>query len=105
MFSKSSTGDRLRMFLDAKNISQVEFGESVKSTKHVVHQWVADKRFPKVSTLLVLADMGCNLDWLITGRGSMIVKTDETAALRQELESLNARNAMKLEAIKSIIND
>ena len=97
MKETSSIGARLQQFLDAKKISQVEMAEKLGTSKGVVWQWCNGERFPKVETLAVFAEMGCNLDWLIHGRGAMFINTDAAN------EALS--HVAKLDAIRRIVND
>lgn len=72
MENKQTTfGERLEFFIKIAEFSKAEYAESVGVNPNTVTNYLNDRTSPPLSVLRATYQMGCNLNWLITGDGSV----------------------------------
>lgn len=69
----SAVGDRMRAFRMSLRLSQEAFADALGGTKRGVQQNEGGKSAPNSKILLGMAEMGLNVNWLLTGRGPMLL--------------------------------
>ncbi|MBS1911706.1 MAG: hypothetical protein JST22_06955 [Bacteroidetes bacterium] len=50
-----------------------------------LHKYLSNERQPGKSTITRMADLGCNVQWLVSGEGEMFSETDAGHALRSKM--------------------
>ena len=81
--------NRLRIFIDYKKISANQFGKKIGASSSQMSNILKGKKFviDKLTTISeVYADL--NIDWLVTGRGKMLVGENNELVVQQNLNSL-----------------
>ncbi|QNT25333.1 helix-turn-helix domain-containing protein [Ralstonia solanacearum] len=71
-------GERLRAFRGYLQWSQEKFGEALGGTKRGVQENESGRSAPQAKVLAGLIELGCNVNWLLTGKGPMLL--DELVA-------------------------
>ena len=66
-----TVGDRIREFAKSRFRTQAAFGVAVGMTESAVSDLVKNRQAPSTGTLQRFADVGMNLNWLLTGSGQM----------------------------------
>lgn len=82
------------MFLKTQG-TQEQISQQLGITKVTVSRYVTGERDPSMDFLKAVADMGCNLTWLFTGEGEMLVSGSMPKVLNSE---------EKLDLIRRIVN-
>lgn len=70
---KSSFGERLREFCSAVSPTQVEFAKKLNIAPQMLQKYLQGERLPLPDILGRIRNLGCNINWLITGEGDMIL--------------------------------
>ena len=85
-------GERLKLIIDSKHLSQGKFGDMIQTPRQLVSNYVNNLSKPNFEFLTKLHDkLGVDLNWFITGSGNMFITTPNEALkdeLRQEFEEL-----------------
>lgn len=76
-------GERLEYFLKIANISKSKLAEILDVTGTTITSYVQSRNQPSMETILVFDKLGCDINWLITGRGEMFSDTMKGRELRQ----------------------
>ena len=61
-------GDRLRQFGKENFSNMTEFGRAISMTQASLSVYLNNKREPGTGILLRLENLGCSIDWLLTGK-------------------------------------
>jgi len=61
-------GERLKQFRESLNLDQKAFAKRVGAGARTYQEYEAGRSSPKVAVLLKLAEMGCDLTWLLTSK-------------------------------------
>ncbi len=64
---KSQIGNRLRLFIENLGISKAEFGRRIGVVPQNVNRYLTAEA-DIFSIIGILEEMGCNIDWLLTGK-------------------------------------
>lgn len=67
----TNVGARLKLFTDLELFGADNLAEKIGKPVKEVEAYFADKRELKTSVLRTIAELGCNLNWLLTGEGEM----------------------------------
>ena len=85
-------GKRLKFIIEQRNQSQGEFAKFLDLPRQIISNYVNDLSKPNYDVLFKLyKDLNINLNWFITGEGSMFNQTPNEALkeeLRKEFEEL-----------------
>lgn len=85
-------GKRLKFIIEQRNQSQGEFAKILNLPRQIISNYVNDLSKPNYDVLFKLyKDLNINLNWFITGEGSMFNQTPNEALkeeLRKEFEEL-----------------
>lgn len=87
---KKHVGDRLKLFILSKNKLQREFAEKFDITVGVYNGYETGRRSFPYPHLKMMHDLGCSLDWLIGGKGEMLLdsnKSDRSLCEKAALEA------------------
>lgn len=79
-FDAKDVGERLRAFREHLSMSQEALGRAIGGTKRGVQDNELGKSSPQSRYLGRLAEMGLNINWLLTGDGRMLMKEMEAGA-------------------------
>lgn len=86
--------DRLKIF--AKHIgSAAKLAEKIDMSPQQLTQYTNGKSKPGADILLKLCELGCNINWLLTGRGEMLLgeETQETKETTKDIKITNDNNS------------
>jgi transcriptional regulator with XRE-family HTH domain len=80
-------GQRLRLFAIAwhgrTNGSITAFAEALGMQPSNLHKYLSGEREPGASVLARIAELGCNIHWLMSGDGEMYAENEAGAELRR----------------------
>lgn len=76
-------GERLNHFLKFAEISRSQFAATLKVTQTTIANYLKGQTEPSFVNLQTIYEEGCNINWLITGKGDMFSDTPKGRALRQ----------------------
>lgn len=65
-----SFSERLKIIIDEDYKTQSNFAEAIRATKASVNDYLSSKRKPNYDVLKKIAELGYNMNWLLTGEGS-----------------------------------
>ena len=66
--------DRLAKFVNAVSPTQVDFVKRIGITPQALQKYLKSGRQPMPDFLIKLIELGCNVNWLLTGKGDMIAE-------------------------------
>lgn len=98
LFESMTRGERLRWLLEVREISQSELGRRIGLTQSAISNLVTDNsRKPSApSLLLIAAELQCNPQWVLDGKGDPFAWRVITDADRLDL--LTAYDGLSTEA-------
>ena len=64
-------GDRLRAALGRAELSQYELARRMGVTRAAVNQWIQNGRIHATNLMKFAEITGCDIEWLLSGKGSM----------------------------------
>ena len=64
-------GKRLEIFIVTNFNEKQEFAKLIEVSPSMLSQWTTEQRVPSGETLRKIAELGCNINWLLTGKGRM----------------------------------
>ena len=70
--SESSIGERLRLFREAKRMSQAQMAEAIDGATAGYKKNEQGLALPNSKVLIGLYDLGLNVNWLLSGEGPML---------------------------------
>ena len=74
-------GQRIQKLRTDAALSQEAFASKIGVSRQSVSKWEADKAFPEVDKLAVIArEFGVTCDWLITGEDILVEDEEQTPA-------------------------
>lgn len=76
MREKSLIASRLREFAYSKTDRLTEFAKSLDMLPQTLNSYLSGKITPGSELLIKLSEMGCDIEWLLTGNPSGIVKSE-----------------------------
>jgi len=76
IMSKKTTGDRLVYLIKTLAVKDYEFAEKYQISRASLIRYKQNERYPEPEFLLALSQDKINLNWLLTGNGSMYVKDE-----------------------------
>lgn len=65
-----SFSERLKTIIDEDYKTQSNFADAIRVTKASVNDYLSSKRKPNFDVLSKIAELGYNMNWLLTGKGS-----------------------------------
>lgn len=72
---QSQFGERLKQVRERAGFTQKQFAECIQSSQPTIVRLEAGTRMPEAFLVKLIAEkFGCNIDWLITGRGESGLK-------------------------------
>ncbi len=71
---KSNIGERFAQFVNAVSPTQVDFANRISITPQALQKYLKSGRHPMPDVLIKLNELGCNINWLLTGKGEMITE-------------------------------
>jgi SOS-response transcriptional repressor LexA len=74
--SKKTIGDRLAYLIKTLAVKDYEFAEKYQISRASLIRYKQNERYPEPEFLLALSQDKINLNWLLTGNGSMYVKDE-----------------------------
>lgn len=98
-------GERLKTWRNSKHLSGAKLGAALGVGQSAVANWESDRSAPAPDKLALLSEMGLNLNWLLTGKGPMLIadlgqapdsatQDDRLAELAQRVAALERQNAV-----------
>lgn len=85
-------GERLEHFLEIANIPKIKLAEMFKVTKGSVTSYVQSRSELSFANLYLLHQKGCNLTWLITGKGTMFAENECGNLLERQTVRVEVQN-------------
>lgn len=79
-FSTEAIGERMRAFRAHLNVSQERLGELIGGTKRGVQDNENGRNAPQSKMIAGLVGLGVNANWLLTGKGPMLLAELEAGA-------------------------
>ncbi|MCL1618373.1 helix-turn-helix domain-containing protein [Ralstonia pseudosolanacearum] len=76
----AEVGERLRAYRTHLGWSQERFGMAIGGTKRGLQENESGRNSPQARILAELVRLGCNVNWLLTGDGPMLMKDLEAGA-------------------------
>jgi len=70
---------RIKQIRKQLNLSQKAFAEKVDVDQGRVSQWEKEKSLPSSSSLIEIARLGVNINWLLTGEGEMMLEVPSSS--------------------------
>lgn len=85
-----SISERLKQVIESKNLNIKEFSELSGIPYRSVQNYLRNEREPNVEALTKLQErMGIDINWLLTGKGAMLViEIDSNSLSEQEMRLL-----------------
>jgi transcriptional regulator with XRE-family HTH domain len=107
---EDSVGSRLRVWRQALGLTQNDFSERVGLHIGVLKKYELGKNTPGGDALASIAKTGVNLNWLLTGEGSMRsdeerAATPDVAVATPDVAPGMQKYAARLEAIMKLLED
>ena len=107
-----SLGQRIKLLIKTKDISQVEFSRQVGVTRATVNQWIIGRIVPGHKPLIKIFELfpDISADWLLLGRGEMYYidrqagNTDHQKSQQELMEMYKRLSDEKDERIKILEN-
>ena len=65
---------RIKQVRSQLNLSQKDFAEKIGVDQARVSRWEKEKSLPSSSSLIEIARLGVNINWLLTGEGEMMLE-------------------------------
>lgn len=94
MRTKEAISERLRQFYVEKYSTQADFARALGIVPQNITPYLKGERSPGAKMQSKLRDLGCDIEWLMTGKTAKEYKTQEENAellrLREENEMLRA---------------
>lgn len=81
----SNFGENLKFFLKAAGISQSQLAEKLGRSRNVVSMYILGKSFPQQEILKKLYELGCSVDFLLTGTGKPFADNDAGRGIEESL--------------------
>lgn len=81
-----TSGQRMRLFGESVYSSIKEFAQAVKMAPPNLQKYMNDEREPGSGILRRLYDIGCNINWLLTGNGNMFADNEIGRSLRPRVQ-------------------
>ena len=70
-------GQRIQKLRSDASLSQEAFASMLGVSRQSVSKWEADRAFPEIDKLVVIAEkFGVSCDWIITGEDILVEETD-----------------------------
>lgn len=88
---KNQIGNRVKLFRLSKNKLQRELAEKFDITVGVYNGYETGRRSFPYPHLKVIHDLGCSLDWLIGGKGEMLLDSNKSDRSLYERAALEAQ--------------
>lgn len=95
--NKKEIADRVRLFGETKYNKIKDFANALEMTNSNLQQYLSGRVSPGANILIKLQELGCDINWLLTGLGSnpseklqqetMTYKNQEKPAAEKESES------------------
>ncbi|MDQ1265078.1 MAG: hypothetical protein QG635_228 [Bacteroidota bacterium] len=105
MNTKMTIGNRIEQF------ARYKFGgiaglnkkiSEISGKKTSIYKYIKDERAPGTTLLIPLANLGCNINWLLLGEGKMTVELPdlkENSELAVEINKLKAQISILKEIV------
>jgi transcriptional regulator with XRE-family HTH domain len=91
MINNISTGTRLTDFIKALGQSKGGFAEILGIPSSQLSRYLGDSaQMPQKEILTKLFNLGCNLNWLLTGEGERYAENEAGRALQKKANAYNA---------------
>ena len=88
-------GQRIQKLRTDASLSQEAFANMIGVSRQSVSKWEADKAFPEVDKLAVIArEFGVTCDWLITGEDILV--EDEESTQEEDTVSIPKKRLLTL---------
>jgi len=102
--------DRIREWRQALGLTQAAFSEQTGVPLRTIKGYESGERSPGMDALASIAKTGVNLNWLLTGEGSMRsdeerAATPDVAAATPDVAPWMQKYAARLEAIMKLLED
>jgi transcriptional regulator with XRE-family HTH domain len=88
---RESIGSRLKTFRLSKKVTQKDMASALGCSEITYNRYEREATLPRTEDLSFLYNMGCNLNWLITGEGTM---DDEQKSDKDLLATINKITAV-----------
>jgi transcriptional regulator with XRE-family HTH domain len=102
-------GSRLKAYAKARCGSIKRLAEELEVRPDNLQKYASDRHEPGAKLLLALARHGCNVHWLISGDGQMLVQEGETSEKSVNsltgIQDLIRRKGMDLETLRNAIDE
>lgn len=83
-----TTGKRIRLFGETVYESIKDFAVDLNMAPSNLQKYMNSEREPGMGILLRMLEMGCNLNWLLSGKGRMFADNDTGRALEKEIHGV-----------------
>jgi transcriptional regulator with XRE-family HTH domain len=91
MPSNKEIGARLRSFAEGRYKSMVAFAESLGVSASQINDYLSGRRTPGNTMQSRLRDLGCDIEWLMTGKRSIRYRdSQKTPAVGESLYELSS---------------
>lgn len=104
-----SFGKRLTEMRESKKLSVKEVSEILKCVETNIYRYESDENFPKKEMLQAIQEaFGVNLNWLLTGKGSMFIKqapssiSAPTVEFTQNISKVSERDFWQIPVVADI---
>ena len=85
-----SIGSRLKTFRLSKKATQKDMASALGCSEITYNRYEREATLPRTEDLSFLYNMGCNLNWLITGEGTMDYEQKSDSALLETISKITA---------------
>jgi len=87
-----SIENRLKVWRGYLGMTQAIFAESVGMPLRTLKGYEMGERLPGCEALAAIASTGCNINWLLTGKGQMCVGAQEKPLQAAELRAISGKS-------------
>jgi len=93
--SKKTIGDRIAYLIKTMEMKDYEFANKFQISRASLIRYKQNERYPDPGFLIQVSKERINLHWLLTGQGSMYVKDEFEAFIKNQNKSINKSNNQK----------
>ncbi len=88
-----TTGKRIRLFGETVYASIKDFATDLQMAPSNLQKYMNSEREPGMGILVRMLEMGCNINWLLSGKGRMFADNETGRALEKEIHGVVAEPA------------
>ncbi len=94
MRDKSAIGARLREFAYSRGFKLTEFAKALGMIPQTLNSYLSGRIAPGSEVLMKLSDLGCNIEWLLTGKAGGTTDSTDSGEVdsRAELKEISKKD-------------